>query len=487
MFLFESLPSFEGTFDTTAEKLEKFTTDFGRIVKTRPIGVLHPASAEDVIKMVRYCRDHNLKVIPRGMSHSAFGQCQCDGGVVINMPAYNRILAEEVTAASKWIDVAGGILWNKLIRQAGSHGLGPPVTTDWQQLSVGGTISTGGVGFMSYKWGIQADHILEMDVVTGEGELVTCSPDVYPDLFDAVRGGLGQYGIAVRIRIPLVKTPDTLHVYQVFATTSRDFHAGIERATASRYFDCIHAFVIPNERESISKKLGETAAREEDFLIGLTQSPQRWIYYTELVKYDGNPQQDEVNAELALFNAFGGKVFSSQDNFYNYITKEPPLIVTEREKGKTSHPEITLAHPASKFVPFMDHFLRDLNKEDMADGPILIIPVDGTKLKTPLFKAPAENQLYFIGILRNAYPDTDERIRELTAKNMVCYEDALAMGGNRYACDSIALPDSPASWKTHYGPELWKQALTAKRRYDPHNLFVSNLNIFPQKEPAIPQ
>ena len=77
-------------------------------------------------------------------------------------------------------------------------------------LSVGGTLSVGGIGETSYRFGAQVDHVVELDVVTGTGELVTCSEEREAELFSMVLAGLGQCGIIVRARLRLLEAPNSV-------------------------------------------------------------------------------------------------------------------------------------------------------------------------------------------------------------------------------------------------------------------------------------
>jgi cytokinin dehydrogenase len=86
------------------------------------------------------------------------------------------------------IPLAGaGATWSGVLAATLPFGLTPPVLADYLRLSVGGTLTVGGVGAMTARHGLQADNVLELDVVTGRGDLLTCSPERHPDLFDAVR------------------------------------------------------------------------------------------------------------------------------------------------------------------------------------------------------------------------------------------------------------------------------------------------------------
>jgi FAD/FMN-containing dehydrogenase len=106
---------------------------------------------------------------------------------------------------------------------ADSAGLRTPVTTDVNLLTVGGTLSTGGLGGTTFAVGMQVDHVLELDVVTGRGDLVTCSPNRNKELFHAVLGGQGQCGIIVRAVIPLVPAPTHVKFYRLSYTNLEAF------------------------------------------------------------------------------------------------------------------------------------------------------------------------------------------------------------------------------------------------------------------------
>ena len=103
--------------------------------------------------------------------------------------------------------------WLDLVRATLAVGVAPPVTTDYLGLSVGGTLCVGGIGGASPHFGLLVDNTFELEVVTGDGGLVTCSADRAPDLFEAVLGGLGQFAVIVRATVRLVPAPTTARVY----------------------------------------------------------------------------------------------------------------------------------------------------------------------------------------------------------------------------------------------------------------------------------
>ncbi|PHT73559.1 hypothetical protein T459_24344 [Capsicum annuum] len=106
-----------------------------------------------------------------------------------------------------YADVGGEQLWIDVLRTTLEYGLAPVSWTDYLYLTVGGTLSNAGISGQTFRHGPQISNVHEMDVITGKGEFVTCSKDMNSELFFAVLGGLGQFGIITRARIVLDKAP----------------------------------------------------------------------------------------------------------------------------------------------------------------------------------------------------------------------------------------------------------------------------------------
>src|SRR4029079_3726490 len=104
--------------------------------------------------------------------HTPFGQSQTDAGLVIDMRQINQIHSISNNEA----DVDAGVIWRDLLLATLEAGRTPPVLTDYlAELTVGGTLSVGGIGGMSFRHGVQIDNVNEITVVTGMGQVVTCS------------------------------------------------------------------------------------------------------------------------------------------------------------------------------------------------------------------------------------------------------------------------------------------------------------------------
>ena len=140
----------------------------------------------------------------RGQGHSLYGQAQAEGGIIVDSSTLNAIRAQ----GDDLLDAQSGVLWGDAARVAFSRTRMPPVMVDALMLSVGGTLSVGGIGETSYREGCQVDHVSELDVVTATGDHVTCSPDRNAELFRMMLAGLGQCGIIVRARLRLLPAPE---------------------------------------------------------------------------------------------------------------------------------------------------------------------------------------------------------------------------------------------------------------------------------------
>ena len=183
---FADLPPLDGEVVYDAESREANSRDLGRIIFRTPNAILRPGSVADIQKMIRYCRAHTIKVAPIGAHHAMFGQALVDGGLIIEMRSLRTIHSISAQGA----DVDAGVYWKDVILDAYSKGLTPASITGYIKTTVGGTLSMGGIGVMTtYKAGAQIDHVQQLQVVTGTGELVTCSKTQNSDLFHAVLGG----------------------------------------------------------------------------------------------------------------------------------------------------------------------------------------------------------------------------------------------------------------------------------------------------------
>src|SRR5262249_30362016 len=125
-----------------------------------------------------------------------------------------------------------------------------PVFTDYIELSVGGTLSAAGIGGTTQHYGFQVDNVLELEVVTGDGRLRSCSPDRDPQLFNAVLGDLGQVAIIVQATVRLLPAPDRARSYQLFYSDLDTYLADQQRLLQDGRFSSLEGQVARTADDS---------------------------------------------------------------------------------------------------------------------------------------------------------------------------------------------------------------------------------------------
>ena len=164
---------------------------YNAMIDRRPGLIARCADVADVITAVNFGRENNLLVSVRGGGHNAGGLGVCDDGLVIDL---SRIRYTRVAPAARTVRVGGGCTWADVDHATHAFGLAVPTGTI-SSTGVGGLALGGGVGHLTRKCGLTIDNILEVDMVLADGSFVTASEHQNEDIFWAIRGGGGNFGI----------------------------------------------------------------------------------------------------------------------------------------------------------------------------------------------------------------------------------------------------------------------------------------------------
>ncbi|HYZ82848.1 MAG TPA: FAD-binding oxidoreductase [Bryobacteraceae bacterium] len=160
-------------------------------INKRPALIARCAGTADVVAAVRFARENNLLTAIRGGGHNVGGRALCDDGLVIDL---SRMRSVYVDAANRTVRVQGGATLGDLDNETHLFGLAVPVGVV-PKTGVAGLTLGGGVGFLIRKYGMSIDNLLSCQVVTADGEVLVASESEHPDLFWALRGGGGNFGV----------------------------------------------------------------------------------------------------------------------------------------------------------------------------------------------------------------------------------------------------------------------------------------------------
>ncbi|WP_308310628.1 FAD-binding protein [Streptomyces sp. GbtcB6] len=433
---------FSELLDTRPETLREAAEDFGHLVSAPPLGVLRPRSAAEVRDALAYAGPRGIPVAARAGGHSMYGQGQARGGFVLDL----RELSAVGPVAGDRVEVRAGALWRDVLAATLPYGLAPPVLTDYLGAGVGGVLSVGGLGGASHRHGLVADSVLELEVVTGAGEHLVCSPEHHGALFHAVLAGLGQVAVIVRATLRLSPAPALVRRYCLYYPDLDTYLADQHLLATDRRFDHLEGQARPAE---------DTA---EDTAGG-------WTYMVEAVAAHQGPTPPDDRLLLGdLSFATSESTDLGYAEFANRVATDEEIL---RATGEWLHPHpwLNLLLPEDTAASVVTGILADPGYRDLrAGGLVLLYPLLTRTLRAPLFRRPRGEVVHLLALLRTAAPGTAD---PMVAANRRAYEYARAKGAVAYPVN--ALPMSPADWREHYGSQ-WSTLAEAKSVHDPHGI-----------------
>ncbi len=446
------LPPLDGTLVTDPATLAEYAVDAGNMVHLSPVAVLNPGSVNDIEKMICFCRKHHISVAARGQGHTTFGQSMTDGGLVIDMSGLAAVHSISAQAA----DVGAGIKWTALTTEALNFGLTPQVLTGYIDLSVGGTLSVGGISSTNGH-GAQVDHVQALQIVSGDGKTRWCSDKKHRHLFEAALAGLGQYGIITRAIIDLVPAPQMARVYLIDHSTSAGFFADLQTLLDGGELDDVYNFGFPDGQGG-------------------------WVYQLTATKFY-DPATPPDDAHLLRDLSVPALDVPSQDMPYlHYVLRVNVAIDFFRGLGLwdgVQHPWFDMFLPDWSVQPFVESVMSTLTPEDLGPtGFLLLFPQKVSALSRPNLRLPkAKDWVFLFDVLTAAPTPGVDPVYEahMLARNRAWFEQARAMGGTRYPIGSLEF--SKLDWILHYF-ERWPLLKHMKKKYDPAGILTPGPGIF---------
>ncbi len=182
-----------------SREFDEACTIWNAMIERRPGLVIRCSDTADVSQAVRFARRHDLVLAVRGGGHNIAGNALCDGGVMLDLSPMKSVV---VDPAARTARVGGGATLADFDREAQAFGLATPLGVN-STTGVAGLTLGGGFGWLSRRFGLTIDNLLSAEVVLANGEVVRASAADSPDLFWAIRGGGGNFGVVTSFEFRL--------------------------------------------------------------------------------------------------------------------------------------------------------------------------------------------------------------------------------------------------------------------------------------------
>jgi FAD/FMN-containing dehydrogenase len=425
-------------------------------IDRRPGLIIRCSGEADVIDGVNLAREHGLLLAVRGGGHHVAGHGTVDGGLVLDMRDMHGVW---VDPANKTVRVQGGATWGDVDREAQVFGLAVPggvVSTT----GVGGLTLGGGIGWLHRKWGLSCDNLISAQIVLASGDLVTASADEHPDLFWAIRGGGGNFGVVVDF-------------------TFRAHEVGPEVALAVVFHDAAAgAELMPRWRDLALRAGDEVTTRALYWSLppapDLPPPVQGRDVFIVAAMYAGD--KHEGQSIIDEFRGLGDPLFDMSDHIPNYRAFQAgfdPLVKNLHSYWKSTYlDELT------------DDAISFIHERAMArpDPSVLIhVPImGGATAAVPAGDTAFGDRSasFMLSIDGGTYdPAKFDQVREWVQESIeaACRLDG---AGGAYLGFSGDERSDERVVRQQFGDNL-ERLRSIKAEYDPHNLFRINNNIEP--------
>jgi cytokinin dehydrogenase len=425
---------------------DELATDFGRVSERKPAAIVQPQSVNDVAATLRFATRHSLAVTARGAGHSQSGQ-SLSSEILLDMRGLDKIV--RIDPERRLAVCQGGITWRALLRTLLPLEFSPPVLTNNLDATVGGTLSTAGVGVASWKRGTQADHCPELEVVTAQGEIVRCSSRQNADLFDAVRAGLGQFGVMTEVAIELRRHRTGFRTSYLLYDDLTALLSDLRLLMDEERFDYL---------ESWSAPLVQGFKRFNSRVEPLAQ----WFYPLHVTEEVDASREPDLSAALGGLK-FYRHVHAEQGEMSDFLSRLDQVFALWKRGGfwAYAHPWMECILPWSAASSYIPRVLEQIPPQILQGGHILLWPARNSVCSVPLFIRPEAEYLLGFGILLAVpKPLLDRALPILDQASKL----AMSVGGKRYLSGWLNFDSD--SWKSHYGAR-WAEVVDLKERYDP--------------------
>lgn len=425
---------------------------YNAMIDKHPGMLIKCTDAADVIKSVRFARENNMLVAVRGGGHNGGGLGICDDGLVIDLSGIKYV---QVDPKTKTVRVGGGNTWGEVDHATHAFGLAIPAGII-STTGVGGLTLGGGVGYLSRKYGLTIDNLLAADMVLADGTFVTVNAQENTDLFWAIRGGGGNFGIVTSFLFqahdlhtvyagptlwPIEKTEEIMKWYQGFIQQAPDELNGF-----------IATMIIPGPPfpEHLHNKM----------FCGIV-----WCYVGDLA--EAEKIFEPINAMTPLFQHVGPMPYPTLQTLFDGMMPPGLQWYWRADFFNELGPEVAAQH--FKFGSAIPTPLSQMH----------LYPISGAASRVGKSEtAWAYRDAKYAGVIVGVDPDpaNAEKITHWCKD----YWEALHPYSAGGAYSNFMMDEGQERVKASYRHN-YDRLVEIKRKYDPENFFSVNQNISPEK------
>ncbi|MGQ0849989.1 MAG: FAD-binding oxidoreductase [Actinomycetota bacterium] len=428
---------------------DRARTVFPGGIDRRPAAIARVANEDDVARVITFAADTGLELAVRSGGHSPAGHGVCDGGIVLDVSQMKHL---DIDVGGETVWAQSGLTAAEYTSATSAHGL---VTGfgDTGSVGIGGITLAGGIGYLVRKFGLTIDDLLATEVVTADGRVVMADAETNPDLFWALRGGGGNFGVATRFRYRLHRLPTVVGGFLMLPATPETISSFLEAAE-----------VAPEELSTIANVM---PAPPMPFVPA--EHHGRLVIFGMLC-FAGNPTEGE--AAVAPFRALAR-----------------PLVdmVQEMPYPQIYPPDEEDYHPvAASRTMFVDEINRrsietmvdDIQASTASMAVAQIRVLGGAMARVPTAAtAFAHRQRRMMLNVAALY---EQPAQQAEQEAWVSKLSAVLGGDGQGAYVGFLGEDGRERVGEAYPGATWSRLTAVKHRYDPTNLFRHNTNIPPR-------
>ncbi len=429
---------------------------FNGMFDIKPAIIVRPVSVNDVIKTVNFARSNNILLAVKGGGHSVAGKCLCEGGITLDMRPMNEVI---VDPASMTASVGPGTLLGELDSATQAHGLAVPagIVSD---TGVAGLTLGGGFGWLKGKYGLSIDNLQSVDIVTADGEYLKASQSENEDLFWAVRGGSGNFGVVTNFEFRTHQVgPELMFTAPLYpienAKSVINFWIEFMNSSPDEYTSMLFLMNVP-EADAFPKELqGRAAVMIPGVHCGTVEEGERFV-------------QPLRELDDLLLDLSGPKKYTEIQSFFDLPVPQ----------GSFS------CYFTSLYLNKFDQEMTDLLLDIFKNRPTKMIPYIIQDLRGQNMRVPSgatafgDRSAPYNLEINSAWTDPDESESMIAWTREAMNKFRPYSPGRSYLNHTGLNEEGEAMVKRTYGSN-YERLRQIKKKYDPGNLFRINQNITP--------